>query len=92
MVPDTQETLAVPQNADAIAESLEAFVAALIAAKKSGASGAAFIAAAGAAIVQLEPCITAISGVGAEVAAEPLGVAEAFAIAGFKLGRAVTGK
>jgi hypothetical protein len=89
---DVNEAVAVPQNSSEIASALSAFIGALLAAKKAGASGAGFIAAAGVAIADLEPCITAISGVGAEVAAEPIGVAEAFAIAGFQLARSASGK
>jgi hypothetical protein len=89
---DIQESVAVPPDSSAIANALSQFVGALVTAKKSGASGAAFIASAGAALVDLEPCIAAISGVGGEVAAEPIGVAEAFGVAGFQLARSLTGK
>jgi hypothetical protein len=89
---DVNESVAVPQNSATVANALAAFTNALLAAKKAGASGASFIAAAGASLVDLEPCIAAIGGVGSEVGSEPLGVAEAFSIAGFQVARTQTGK
>lgn len=89
---DIQETVAVPQSSAALAAALGKFTQDLIAAKKSGVTGAAWIAAAAVAAVDLEPVIGAISGIGAEVSAEPIGVAEAFTIAGFNVARALTGK
>lgn len=90
---DVQESVAVPASASAIANALSKFAEDALAAKKSGLTGTALVAAIGAsAIADLATAITAFSTVSGEVTAEPIGVAEAFVIAGIQVARSLTGK
>ena len=93
MVEEVQESVSVPANSDKLAMSVEKLVEDIQAAKASGATGASLLTAeVSAAISDLAGALPAAGGVGAEVQAAPLGVAEAFVLAGFRLARKLTGK
>lgn len=83
----------VPQSSDKVADSLAELTLAIIANHKAG-GGAVVEASADvmAAVSKLSGALAAVSGVGAEISAEPIGVIEAFVLAGFKVGRTLTGK
>lgn len=90
---DVQQTISTPAESTALANGLSKLVLDIIAAKKGGATGAGLVTAAvTAAIADLEGALVGISGESAEIASEPVGVAEAFAIAGFSVARTLTGK
>jgi len=90
---DVSQTVSTPASATSLANGVEKLLLDLIAAKKAGATGVALATeAVTLAIADLEPALSGLAGLGAEVAAEPLGVAEALALAGFGVARALTGK
>lgn len=93
MVTDTQQTVTTPPESTALANGLAKLYMDIVAAKKGGASGTALVTAAvTASVADLEPALVGISAEAGEVSAEPVGVAEAFAIAGFTVARGLTGK
>lgn len=83
----------VPQSSDKVADSLAELTLAIVANHKAG-GGAVVEASADvmAAVKGLSAALGAFSGIEAEAAAEPIGVIEAFVLAGFKVGRTLTGK
>jgi hypothetical protein len=90
---DVEQTVSTPAASTSLANGLEKLFLDLVAAKKAGASGLALLTeAVSLAVADLEPALAGVAGVGAEVAAEPVGVAESFALAGFGVARALTGK
>jgi hypothetical protein len=90
---DVQESVSVPQDSSVIANAVAKLTQDIMAAKASGATGVALISeAVTASVTDLAAALPAVGGVGAEASAEPIGVAEAFTIAGFKVARALTGK
>lgn len=92
-MPDVSQTVTTPPESTLLANGLTKLYSDIVAAKKSGATGSGLVTAAvTAAIADLEPALVGIGGESAEVSAEPVGVAEAFAIAGFNLARQLTGK
>lgn len=90
---DATQTVSVPQNSNKLAQSLAKFTADVIAAKAKGLTGVALAAELGTdAISDLAGALPAVSGIEGEAAAEPIGVAEAFTLAGFQVARQFTGK
>ena len=90
---DISQTVSTPPETTALANGLANVYLAIVAAKKAGATGAALVTTAvGATIADLEAPLTGLSGLAGEISAEPVGVAEAFAIAGFTVARSLTGK
>lgn len=90
---DVNESVAVPPGSSALANGLAKLFTDILAAKKSGLTGVALITAGvTSAIADLEPALVSIGTVESEVVAEPIGVAEAFALAGFQVARTLTGK
>lgn len=90
---DQAQSVSVPQDAGQVAQALAKFTLDLVAALKAG--GGTLVIASEAvtlAVADLAPVIGVLAGVGAEAAAEPIGVAEAFAIAGFQVARGLNGK
>jgi hypothetical protein len=90
---EMNESVSVPEHAGKLSDALAKFVLDIIAAKKSGASGVALVAAIGsAAISDLGGALDDVTNIGGEIGSEPIGVAEAFSIAGFKVARSLSGK
>lgn len=90
---EVQETVSVPADSDKLAMAVEKLVEDVMAAKASGATGVALVTdAVSAAIQDLGGALPAAGGIGTEVAEAPIGVAEAFSLAGFKLARKLSGK
>lgn len=90
---DTQVQVSLPAETAALSQGLQKLFLDIVAAKKSGATGAALVTdAVTATIADLEGALAGIGGLSGEIAAEPVGVAEAFAIAGFGVVRALSGK
>lgn len=90
---DVSQSVAVPPNSSALSQALAKFVLDCIAAQKAGggtlAVGSKDVEAA---IGDLSPALANLSAEGTEAQAEPIGVAEAFTIAGFQVARSLTGK
>lgn len=90
---DVAQTVSTPASSTALANGIQALILALVASKKAGLTGSALVTAAvGAAISDLEPGLAVIGGLSGEMTAEPIGVAEAFTLAGFGTVRSMTGK
>ena len=90
---DTAQTVSTPPNSAALAQQLAKFTLALFAAKKAGKTGLDLAAAIGEeAFSDFSGALPEVSGAEGEVTSEPIGVAEAFAIAGFQVARSLTGK
>jgi len=90
---DVQEQVSVPADSSGLANALAKLATDLVAAKKSGATGVALVTdAVSLAIADLAGALPDAAGMSGEIAAEPIGVAEAFAIAGFQVARSLTGK
>ncbi len=90
---DVNQTVSTPAASTALANGLQKLFLDILAAKKGGATGLALVTeAVTLAIADLEPALATISSESAEVKAEPVGVAEAFMIAGFGVARSLTGK
>lgn len=90
---DSQQTVSVPQNSYTLAQALAKFTTDVLAAKSRGLSGASLIEAIGAdAISDLAGAFPSAQGAVSEASQEPIGVAEAFTLAGFQVARSLTGK
>lgn len=90
---DVQVSVPEPQESAALAQGLQKVFLDIVAAKKAGLTGVALATAAvTASIADLEPALTGIAGLSGEMAAEPIGVAQAFTNAGFGVARVLTGK
>lgn len=90
---DVQQTVSTPAEATLLANGLVKLYQDIMAAKASGASGTALITAAVAAsIADLGNAMGGLTNIGSEVSAEPIGVAEAFVIAGINLARDLSNK
>jgi hypothetical protein len=90
---DVQKSVAVPSSSSGLADALCTLALAVIANHKAGGGAAVelskdVVAAVGA----LSGPLTSLASLGDEVKAEPLGVAEAFALAGFQLARSLKGE
>lgn len=83
-----QVTVSVPAGSKALADGIKTLVASVIAQHKAHPGGIVEI---GTDIVEavkdLGPALTKVGAIGEEVSLDPIGVGEAFAIAGFELGR-----
>lgn len=90
---DVQETVSVPQGSDALAQGIRKLVVAVVTAHKTG-GGLAIEALADvqAAIADIGPALTSAGLIGSEFSASPLGVVEAFVLAGVGAARDLTGK
>lgn len=92
-MPDTQVSVSLPAESAALAGGLQKLFLDILAAKNGGATGVALVTAAvTAAIADLEPALAGVGALAGEAAAEPVGVAEAFALAGFAVVRALSNK
>lgn len=90
---DVQQTVSTPQESTALANGLVKLFNDILAAKKSGASGVALVTdAVTSSIADLEPALAGISNESGEIKSQPIGVVEAFVIAGMQLGRQLTNK
>lgn len=90
---DVSQSVSLPQESAALAGAVQSLVLAIVAAKKGGATGLALVTASvGAAVADLEPALANVGAFSSELASEPIGVAEAFSVAGFGVARALTGK
>ena len=90
---DVALTVQVPPNTSALAQGIAALFATIIANTKGGASPLIQITEdVTAAIGDLAPALANVTAIGSEASAEPIGVAEAFSIAGFQVARSLTGK
>lgn len=90
---DVTEQVSVPANSDALANALADLSNQLIADHKAGGGAVVEVSADAIALVKAaQGALGAAMGIGPEAKAEPLGVAEAFVLAGFKVARAQTGK
>ena len=90
---DIQAQVSVPQNAHTVAMALQTMVLAMVNNHKTG-GGLAVEAAADVmeALKALSSTVGAFPGLAEEAKSEPIGFAEAFAIAGFGIARSLTGK
>lgn len=92
-VEEVQVQVSLPKESAALAQGLQKVFMDIVNAKKAGATGVALATAAvTASIADLEPAIAGIAALGDEVSAAPVGVAEAFSMAGFGVARQLTGK
>lgn len=90
---DVSQTISTPAESTLLANGILKVFADILAAKKAGASGAGLVTAAvTASIADLEAPLVGIGAEAGEMAAEPLGVAEAFMLAGVQFARLMTGK
>ena len=90
---DVNEQVAVPQNSSVISQALVKLVSDLVANQKAGLTGISLVTAdISATISDLVGALGSLGGVAGEFAVEPIGVAEAFAVAGFELARSLSGK
>lgn len=90
---DVEGAVLLPPNSYTLAQALGKLVNDLIAAKKSGLSGAALYAAIGEDVISdLGAALPVVSAAEGEALSEPVGVAEAFTIVGFGVARSLTGK
>jgi hypothetical protein len=90
---DVQKSVSVPASSSQLADGLCALATAIIANHKAGGGAAVelskdVVSAVGA----LSGPLAALANLGGEIKAEPLGVAEAFALAGFTLARTLKGE
>jgi hypothetical protein len=92
MVVDVSQTILTPPESTALANAIQKLFLSLIAAKKAGATGAQLATdAVVLSVATIEPILAGLTGIPGEVLVEPVGVAEAFAIAGFGIARTLGG-
>ena len=90
---DVAVTVQEPAESAALAAGVQKLFLDLVAAKKAGLTGVGLLTAGvTAAIGDLEAPLAGLAGLDGEVKPEPVGVAQAFANAGFGIARALTGK
>ncbi len=83
----------VPSGADGLASALASLVGALVKNHKDGGGLAVELSKdVGEALKDLSLIVASLPGVGSELSSAPIGVAEAFVIAGFKVARDLSGK
>lgn len=93
MTPDVEVTESVPQGSQALSDGIKKLVVAVVKNHQAGLGAVGEVSADVAeAVKDLGPALASIGLIGDELKAEPLGVAEAFAIAGFGAARELTGK
>jgi hypothetical protein len=90
---DTNVTIMEPAGSAALATGISNLLVAVVAAHKAGGGTTVEIGADLAAVVAaLGPALSSAGLIGAELTAEPIGVAQAFADGAFKAIRTITGK
>lgn len=94
MIEQVQEQVSVPKSADGLAKAVADLAKQLVADHKAaGGSLPVELSTDAIALVKdLQSGLAAAGGIGAELAEAPIGVAEAFTLAGFDVARSLTGK
>lgn len=87
-----QEAVSVPAGSDALAVGVKKLLLAVVAAHKAGGGALVEIPAdVAAAVSTLGPALSQVGLVGGEVAVDPIGVAEALALAGLETAKVLVG-